>query len=251
VVRELHDSRALLVKGAPGSGKIHLVRDVLTGSVLNHLPVFVLTMHINAGKADGLENVRGPIEDFREKAEDTGGGLVVLDNIDILAYRGKSKSRTRNRVREYAEAAVPFVADLVDDESMAVLGTAHDDAWRQGRWTWDDERIDGAAQEVLDMFPSVMRFEGKMALEGLAHILWERMPTGKVPDEGGRREGDINQPRSIAQAAQVMEMLAGHGRADFFHARHLNVPLFLQDPEAAIEEIDRERDVRRGLVAKS
>jgi hypothetical protein len=93
-----------------------------------------------------------------------------------------------------------------------------------------------------------MQFKGKMALEGLAHILWGRMPAGKIPQEGGRREGDENQPASIAQAAQVIEMLAGHGRADFFHARHLNIPLFLEDPEVAIREIDRERDVRRGLA---
>lgn len=244
IIEELHKSGALLVNGAPGSGKSHLVRDALTGSVLYHLPIFTLTMHINAGKAGGLDNIREPLEDFREKAGDTGGGLIILDNLDIIAYRGKS--RPRERTRRYAEAALPLVAELVEDRDIAVLATAHDDAWREGRWTWDDDGINEAAQAVLDLFPASFEFEGKMALEGLAHILWSRMPTGKVPEEG-RREGDtVDRPMSIGQAAQVMEMLAGHGRADFFHARHLNIPLFLEDPEAAIAEIDHERDIRRG-----
>lgn len=233
IVDELARSKGVLVAGAPGSGKSHLVADLQTACIVNNLPAFCLMMHINSGKATGLENIQPALEDFADRTDQTGGGVVILDNVDMLGYRGKSRTRTRSAA--YAQAALPIVEGLLDNPKIAVVGTIHDDAWREGRWTWDDESIDGPSQSALEAFPARMEFEGKMALIGLAHILRVR--------NAQRSEGETE--ISIGRAAQVIRLLHQSGRANFFHANHLEVPLFLEDPEAAIGKIEQGRSQRR------
>lgn len=75
-----------------------------------------------------------------------------------------------------------------------------------------------------------------MALVGLAHILQAR--------NLARKEGES--PITLGKAAQVIRMLHASGRANFFHANHLDVDLFLEDPKAAIDNIEKGRTQRRG-----
>lgn len=234
IVDGLLYNKAVLVSGAPGSGKSHLVRDIQTGCVLNNIPAFCLTMHVNSGKGQGIANIQPALNEFRDKVRETGGGLVILDNLDILGYRGHSRSRTK--ATEYAQDARELVEDLLSDRDVVVLATSHDDEWREGKWAWDDPVIDEPAQAVLEAFPSRFVFEGKMALEGLAHLLRGR----------NLRRDASHEQISLGQAAQIMRWLAERNRANFFHANHLPVATFMEDPETAIAEIDHGRAVRRG-----
>jgi hypothetical protein len=212
----------------------------MTAADLNQLPAFCLYMHINAGSRHGIDNIRPYIDDFRDKVEYTGGGLVVLENADYAGYRSGSKNRSRSRTvaAEYADAANQLVTELVSDEHLAVLGTAHDDAWREGKWNWKDVAIDGPAASILAKFSAQMEFEGRMPLNALAHVLRERN-AARAEDE----------PKiSLGKAARVIRLLHQSGRANFFYANHLPVDQFLADPNGAIREIERGRDIRRGLI---
>jgi hypothetical protein len=224
IIDEAQQSGAVLVQGAPGAGKSHLIREMQTGAVANGLPAFCLTVHINAGKASGLEVATEQLTAFREATADTGG-LVILDNVDYLGYKGSS--RRRNASATYAAGIEPVIADMIADPKTAVVATAHDDGWRAGRWKWADPAVDGPAQRVLEGFPSRVVFEGGMALVGLAHVMSSR----QVP---------------LGDAARTIRQLKALGRADFFHANHIDPELFARDPQAAIDEVMAGRQERIG-----
>ena len=235
IIDLLVENRSVLVKGAPGSGKSHLLRDVASAAVMNNLPTFYLYMHINGGKRDGIKNISDALDDFRDRTRYTGGGLVILDNLDYIGYRGH-RGRSRSAATEHAQDTEELVTDLLGDKNLAVLATAHDNAWREGKWTWDDPAINKPAWRIIEAFNEQLVFEGKMALMGLTHILRERNL-----DRCGH-ESQI----PTGRAAHVIRLLRASGRANFFHANHLDIDLFLEDPNAAIAAIEQEREIRRG-----
>jgi hypothetical protein len=238
IITELIRNRDLLVSGSPGSGKSHLVRELQTACITNNLPTYCLTMHKNAGKKEGISNIRPSLDEFNDKVHETGGGLVILDNLDFVAYKGKRGNPALRQHRAfYAGEAKELVEDLVSNKDLAVLGTIHDDDWRAGRWGWDDPEINEPAQAILDTFPARVYFEGNMALSGLINIIVDRCATTNTGQE----------PVSYDEAALVMRELRKYGRANFFHARHLDVRTFLVNPNEAIHKIEHGRTERRTI----
>lgn len=237
IVSELGRTKSVLVEGAPGSGKSHLIRDIQTAAVINDLPTFCLTMHINGGHRQGVQNIEPLLEKFHEETGKSGG-LVILDNIDYMGYRGSGK-RGKTRATEFAQNIQPVIQGLLDNPKLAVLGTAHDAEWRRGQWTWDDPRIDEPAGKVLDGFASHFAFEGNVSLVGLAHLLRER---------NNHRLQEGEPLITIGQAARVIRELHRADKAKFFYANHLPVPLFLENPQVAINQIEAGRNARRGVL---
>jgi hypothetical protein len=129
------------------------------------------------------------------------------------------------------------VEELVQDPNLAVIGVAHDDRWRQSRWTWDDPSINGPARRTLEALGRQFTFEGRMSLVGLAHILRARNLAVS---------GHAENPITLGDAARTVRQLHKTGHADFFHANHLLIPLFLQDPEGALRQLHNGREERYG-----
>lgn len=81
-------NKGLLVLGEPGSGKSHLVDDlVLAHGAANNAPAMTLSLHLVGGSATGLENAKGYVDTFTRRIGDTQG-LVVLDNLGYRHFRG-------------------------------------------------------------------------------------------------------------------------------------------------------------------
>jgi hypothetical protein len=213
---------SVLVQGAPGAGKSHLVRELQTSFVVNDVPCFCLTVHVNGGKASGVEVMKEQLGIFQEATRDTGG-VVILDNVDYVGYRGSS--RTRSASTRYAEGLESTVAELAANPSIVTIATGHNDDWREGRWKWNDPAIDGPAGRIMDQFGSQLVFEGGMSLVGLAHVMHNR----------GFRLGE---------AARTIRALKGMDRANFFHANHVDPAEFAANPAAAIAKIEAGRQER-------
>lgn len=73
IVSELVRSRTLLLEGAPGSGKSHLVRDLQTASVLYSLPAFCLALHVNSGHREGIARIKPELETFSQATSEMVG----------------------------------------------------------------------------------------------------------------------------------------------------------------------------------
>lgn len=236
ILEQLKESHRVLLGGEPGSGKSHLISYLLVDCITNSVPVFALNVHINGGSRSGIDNIMPEIEQFRAKSKEAKGGLLILDNIDFVGYKGRSRGHGESV--DYAKAFQPFIDSLFDDDNVYILATSHDEAWREGRWTWSDERIDMPARAVLDTFPVKLDFEGKMALSGLLEVIMKR------EFEYEQKEGRSNKA-SLGDATKVMLELQSMNRANFFHANHLDINKFLEHPHQAIQEIDQGRNERR------
>lgn len=223
ILQQAEQFGSVLIEGAPGAGKSHLVRELQEGAFINNVPAFCLTMHINQGKPEGIQNIHAPFEAFRTVAAETGG-LVILDNVDMVGYKGKSKRGPA--VAKYAADTAAFVRDIAADPSLITIATGHDELWREGRWVWNRPDVDIPANEVLDSFGARAVFEGKMTLAGLAGVLHEK----------GHR---------FDVAAKGVRKMREQGVADFFHANHLDLDAYMADSTAAVTVIEEKRAAMR------
>lgn len=223
VVRHLNLAafNALLLNGEPGSGKSHL-KDDLTMAVaaVNNVPFMTVRLEVNGGKATGPDHVAAIYD--RLIQEGSAKNLVVLDNVDFLGYRGHS--RTRGRARQYAAEMSELINIILHDDNTVILGTAHDEEWRSGRWIWDDAEIDQPAQEVLNYFDETFSFAGILTPRGLEEVLHER-----------------------GYDRHFVDQLALDGMRSFFMARHLDFELYRIDPKAALTKVWADRQQRKTL----
>lgn len=111
----------------------------------------------------------------------------------------------------------------LNDSSFKVLGTAHDDEWRKGRWTWKDPEIDEPAQRVLSAFSEKIVITGELTDFGVQETLAER---------------------ELHNDEVFHSQIARDGLNTFFFVRHLVPASYMQDAEG---EIARIRAVRQAM----
>ncbi len=218
-------NQALLVTGEPGSGKTHLVADLLMACAAdNNAPAMSIALHIAGGSKEGANNARRYVHEFKEKTQGKKS-LVIFDNIDFLGYRGKS--RRLGMTKDFAQNVADLVEETVCDKSTVVIGLAHDEDWRRGRWTWQDDAINRNAYRALKVFgDETYEFLGKLTVPGLVQVAMEA---------GHERP----------EAEKFIGALAYDGLADFFHTRHVDPTEFAEDPEAAIAKAVAGRQQRK------
>lgn len=219
-------AQALLVQGEPGSGKSHLVDDlVLAIGAANNAPAMALSLHIIGGSALGLENARSHLDNFLRRTGDKKS-LVVLDNLDYLGYKG---SRRLNRARELARGFDDIVGALLENPRLITIGTVHDPEWRQNQWQWEDAELNTHATHAIEAIGGKpYQFKGALSVSGLVEVVTETWPT--ISEEA---------------AESHIGKLALNEHADFFHARHVDPMLYATDPSAAIKQAEQGRESRK------
>lgn len=224
ILAAAQEAGSVFVEGPPGAGKSHLVRELQEAAIIHDVPTFCLTTQINQGKRDGIENIQEPFAAFREAAAE-GGGLVILDNIDMVGYKGGSKRR--GAIAAYAESAQKFVEEVTHDPKLITVATGHDELWRAIRWSWQDPVIDQASAAILESFGARTVFEGKMTLLGLTRVITEK-------------------GHNFGIAARAVRQMRRDGVDNFYHANHLEPGKYLTDKDAALAELYAGREERRG-----
>lgn len=211
------ESGGVLVWGEPGAGKSHFRDDLIARYAASQgVPYLSVALHINAGKPeDGPARVADMITTL--KGSGRGKKLVFFDNVDFLGYR--SNHRTRRGATTYAHRMGSVIHNALQDPMLAVLGTAHDPAWREGGWEWDDDEINGPAQEVLNKFSHNFKLTGELTEFGINDTL---------------RERDIFDEDFATQ-------LARDGLTTFFHVMHLDPAIYFANPSKALQLIADKR----------
>jgi hypothetical protein len=211
---------ALLVFGEPGSGKSHLRDDITTAlAIENNVPYLSVSLHINGSKITGPQTLQNAVT--RLKRAGDGQKLVFVDNIDYLGYKGH---RRYNLVSKYTAETGDLLQELVEDDDLCVIGSAHDQEWRDGNWKWADESINQKAQDVLDVFPLSYEFRGDLTEKGREEVAHMR---GIDPLFASR--------------------LASDGLGTFFHVRHLDPMQYSVNPEMEVSRIEQ---IRRGMKTR-
>lgn len=219
---------SLLVQGEPGSGKSHLVQDIMWACAdANNAPALTISLHIAGGHQQGGSNIRQYVEEFSRRLNGKRG-LVIFDNLDFLGYKGSN--RRLGRTREFAQQTADLVGAVVSEDNLAVLGIIHDKEWRHGRWTWDDTEINHHANRALNAFSEPpYHFKGRLSTDGLV----------KTMEMSGHS-------RQVAE--KFVGQLVLDGKADFFHARHVDPIRYFSDPKAAIAQANQGREDRKSTT---
>ncbi len=209
---------ALLMQGEPGSGKSHVRDDVAIGAaVMTDVPYALISLHINGSKPSGAAVSEKVIDTLESQKVNS---LLILDNVDYLGYRGKSTTRTK--ATKYANEMSKIIRRAVESNKIYVLGTSHDEEWRAGRWTWNDESIDTPARASLEVFGEPMEFNGDLTEEGIK---------------------EFSTIRKLG--ADTVSRLVAMGHTSFFYFKHIDEEAFRHDPLSAIADIEKGRHDRK------
>lgn len=150
---------SLLIQGGPGAGKSHLARDVLSVAMLERRPTALWKLHVAAGKlAVFPETVEQVVTPLLERAEEQP--VLILDNIDFLAYKSSATSHTKLKRR--LDLFEPLIKGVVERDDLTVVGVGHTPTWRDYNWRAANETAQVRAQGVVDTFQSSVDFTGQI-----------------------------------------------------------------------------------------
>ena len=185
----------------------------------NAVATLRMALHLVISKPNALPSTEARLANFRDSTEDASG-LLIIDNADYIAYEGKG--RTRTAARNAARSFVPYLLNIMAAPHLAVLATAHDPAWQNNHWQWNEPDIDSAQADLLEPFKTKIPFEGRIGLEGLRTIITARVGS----------DSPLLEP--------VIETLAARS-ANFHQSFHVDPELLLTDPDAALAEVEAGR----------
>ena len=171
ILDSLFDQNFLRLEGQPGCGKSEMINLLFTESSnqSNDYNVFKLVTHINGGKKDGIENIKEPFEKFLKNCQNIGG-LMLIDNIDYLGYKGH---RSVASAKYYSQELAILMNQVFDCSNLKCLATSHCEDWRQSHWLWANEHqsINQISQTIIDKFPAVFNYQGNISEDSFCEQL--------------------------------------------------------------------------------
>ncbi len=163
ILSTLYDQKFLRLEGQPGCGKSEIINLLFTesSSQSNDYNVFKLATHINGGKTAGIENIKEPFERFLNNCQNVGG-LMLIDNIDYLGYKGH---RSVSGAKYYSQEFAALIDQVFDCSNLKCLATSHCQDWRRSHWLWANEHqaINQISQATIDKFSVVLNYQGNIS----------------------------------------------------------------------------------------
>lgn len=166
-----------LVEAGPGTGKSHLVGDLVTTATGKDLHTLILSAHISGGSKQGVENALYVLDRFNDQFGDTG--LIVVDNVDYYGYSGTKRTRRYPLALAHTAVASYIVGVMEDPDSAIVCGTSHTQSWRESHWRYperSDDQVTEVAQDFLDRFKVKYDFDGTIDQIVAGELLGSRFP---------------------------------------------------------------------------
>lgn len=165
-----------LVTGGPGSGKSHLIEDVLRTAEAEARPALGIAAHISGGSKKGVDNALFVLGSFAEKHG--RDGVVAVDNVDYYGYSGSSAGRRYSLAKSHIDVAREIQRMVTEDQAPVVVGTAHTEDWRKTHWRFADKRADDevtpAADQLFNAFDHEFKFEGQISEEVARQLLRQK-----------------------------------------------------------------------------
>ncbi len=229
--------KVILLKGAKGSGKSEFLDSLMEDCKNNDLSCFKLSVHINGGKSEGVDNIINYLEEYIDYTAQYAG-IILLDNCDFIGYRGK---RSRIAAEKYSQDFLGLIRELNDPwvrNNNLIIATSGNDQWIDEQWRWPKgSLIYKNASQVLKMFEHRHQFMGKISNSHFMEILTSRLFDKYVSLDDSVDLDSVNR-RARYLAGQVLLEADGRGLADFKHARYVNLGLIeVGDFETAFESL--------------
>ena len=224
-----------LITAGPGTGKSHLVSDVVQLAVQEGQPALKLSAHISGGSKKGADNALYVLDEFARAHPD---GLVTVDNVDFYGYSGTRFARRYAVAQAHTRVASYLTEMMLDDQAPALCGTAHTQAWRDSHWLYGQkyavDTVTPAAQTLLDAFGTNVTFDGIISDEVAKTLLGNKLAT----------DGDAT------EIPDILEDIRSHaGDLYFRYVNHLPAEAHLDDINKALRLIDEGTAVRLGSSA--
>ncbi len=164
---------AVRVQGQPGAGKSEILTAIHLAAYREGISSLFLKSHINGGNYNGLQNIRPMLEDYLDHTKHLGG-LILLDNLDFIGYKGK---RTRVSATNYSTDYNKFLGSLTNrDDRNILIATTHTDEWRNGNWQWEsDSPIISNAVEIIDQVKPIFDYGGLVTKDYAIRTLASRI----------------------------------------------------------------------------
>lgn len=228
IFQTLYEGRSVLLRGAPGSGKTNVIRDLEEHCRTLRIPYLTLAVHLNAGTTATVDETRTLLDGYAD-ANRQHGGLLILDNADYIGYKGH---RSAVKAVTYAKTTTHALIRTMGSEGIRTLGTAHSEDWQVNQWRWGRPDIDEAQAALLQAFDTTVVFEGALTTKGVFSILAKKMHD----DETRTDAPDVR---------QMAGDITRYGR-NFHLLNHVDLSVFVRSPLTALHEIDKGRQLRLG-----